>query len=124
MGKFSLIEWEKVLGDINEYPSYEELDCFLATRIRTLEALQNAKDNLKTSKSTQNQASTASTFSMNALNVKCVLCNGKHLFSCDSFKQLSTVHRKEIVKEKHLCFNCLKSGHSSKTCRNKKLLSL
>ncbi|XP_043474987.1 uncharacterized protein LOC122506733, partial [Leptopilina heterotoma] len=75
MGKFSLIEWEKVLGDKNEYPSYEELDCFLATRIRTLEALQNAKDNLKSTKSTQNQASTASTFSMNAINVKCILCN-------------------------------------------------
>lgn len=93
----------------------------MATRIRTLEALQNARDNLKNVKPTHSRSNTASSFSTNVLNIKCVLCNGKHyLFGCDSFKHLSSIHKKQIVKEKHLCFNCLKSGHGSKNCRNKK----
>lgn len=44
LSKFSLIEWEKNLGDSNEFPSYEKLDTFLGIRIRTLEAIQSAKD--------------------------------------------------------------------------------
>lgn len=52
------------------------------------------------------------------LNVKtpCMLCqkNGHKLHSCTQGKSLE--ERMKYIKEKKLCYGCLKPGHSAKNC--------
>ena len=48
---------------------------------------------------------------------KCVLCHNAHvIFSCKQFKDMKPEERFQMAKDKHLCFNCLKPGHSSSRC--------
>ena len=43
---------------------------------------------------------------------KCILCDNQHIFfKCNRYKSLDPTDRLNLVKEKNLCFNCLKSGH-------------
>lgn len=47
----------------------------------------------------------------------CKLCDQKHsLFRCPAFKAKSVEDRWKIVKEKRICFACLRAGHSIGTC--------
>ena len=47
---------------------------------------------------------------------KCVLCDNKHrFFKCNKYKSLDPADRLNLVKEKNLCFNCLKSGHRTQS---------
>ncbi|XP_063955063.1 uncharacterized protein LOC135153986 [Lytechinus pictus] len=49
--------------------------------------------------------------------VDCVLCDKDHgIFSCNLFKDMKPEERLQMAKDKHLCFNCLKPGHSSSKC--------
>ena len=49
----------------------------------------------------------------------CVLCGEKHkLLYCDSFKKLQPVQRLKVVKDHHLCENCLLSNHVTADCRS------
>ena len=46
-----------------------------------------------------------------------VLCSGPHsIFRCEEFRRLKPQERYKMACDKHLCFNCLKSGHRSSTC--------
>ncbi|XP_033251864.1 uncharacterized protein LOC117190994 isoform X1 [Drosophila miranda] len=48
----------------------------------------------------------------------CSVCNGKHdLENCNSFAQLELEKKWLHVRERKLCFNCLKYGHRSQKCR-------
>ncbi|XP_060585528.1 uncharacterized protein LOC132741396 [Ruditapes philippinarum] len=54
-------------------------------------------------------------------NISCPLCQGPHNIDvCASFLKKSVVDRKTFIKEKRLCFGCLRSGHVSKMCRKRK----
>lgn len=48
---------------------------------------------------------------------KCVCCekSGHPLFKCQKFIELNVTQRSKVVKEAHLCYNCLKS-HKGKDC--------
>ena len=47
----------------------------------------------------------------------CPLCSQQHsLFGCQAFKNASLEKRLEVVKQKRLCFNCLRAGHRSTAC--------
>ena len=50
-------------------------------------------------------------------NQQCSYCSGGH-FSHECTKYKTVNARKDRVMSLKLCFNCLKPGHSSKTCRN------
>lgn len=48
----------------------------------------------------------------------CPMCNKKHpLYSCQSFLSSDVQNRLKLVHDKHLCENCLNSGHTSQDCR-------
>lgn len=49
----------------------------------------------------------------------CILCqDAKHqLHACSKFTEMSLVERRNYVKDKKLCYGCLKAGHSAKDCR-------
>ena len=50
-------------------------------------------------------------------NQQCSYCSGGH-FSHECTKYKTVNARKDRVMSLKLCFNCLKPGHSSKTCRS------
>ena len=50
--------------------------------------------------------------------LKCNVCSGKHMaYVC--LKDKPTEEVRQIVKEKHLCFNCLSSRHGQGNCQSK-----
>lgn len=97
----SLKQWEMQLGASSDYPTYQQLDEFLSTRIRALEAIQACKssvEKVKVSKLTLIKSHTASSKS------KCIMCKESHpLFKCSSFKALPVEKRREIA-QKNNCF--------------------
>src|SRR6185369_7069435 len=49
----------------------------------------------------------------------CITCKQNHLlFQCKSFGELSVEARRNLVKDKQLCFNCLRSGHRISACKS------
>jgi len=49
----------------------------------------------------------------------CVSCNGNHaLHKCDNFRKLPVRERRNLVKGKKNCFNCLGRGHMSRECKS------
>ncbi|XP_033228908.1 uncharacterized protein LOC117180520 [Belonocnema kinseyi] len=114
----SLKEWEMHLGSETDYPTFKKLDDFLATRVRTLEAIQLSKGNLpekgKINKGQSVKGHNAFTIS------KCLMCQeNHHLFKCKQFRELSIDQRKELVLRHHCCLNCLTPGHKPYNCSSK-----
>ncbi|XP_062541861.1 uncharacterized protein LOC134209855 [Armigeres subalbatus] len=51
---------------------------------------------------------------------QCIACSEKHfLFLCPVFAKMSVAQRRELVSQKHLCWNCFKSGHLARSCTSK-----
>lgn len=47
----------------------------------------------------------------------CIMCNERHaLYSCQQFLNLSLKDRLKFIHDKHLCINCMRSGHNVDTC--------
>ncbi len=71
-----------------------------------------------------NKQSTAATESTKSTPppTKCILCEGDHqLYACSQFKSLTPDRRFEFVREKKLCFSCLRTGsHSIRWCKYKR----
>ena len=49
----------------------------------------------------------------------CVFCELSNHKSTDCHKVLDLAHRREIVKRKKLCFNCMGFGHTASNCRSR-----
>ena len=50
-------------------------------------------------------------------SINCKFCSNSHYSSqCDKYQSLES--RKDRIKELHLCFNCLTSGHGVSTCKS------
>lgn len=58
-----------------------------------------------------------------AADVKSVICSfcksAHHIFRCENFLQIPVKERKSFVKQKNLCFNCLREGHGARNCPSK-----
>lgn len=51
---------------------------------------------------------------------KCISCGEAHsLYKCAKFLKLTLAKRKQFVKDKNLCINCLRAGHMCKDCPSK-----
>ena len=50
----------------------------------------------------------------------CLMCDNKshRIWNCQVFKGKPVDQRSKIAVEKHLCFRCLRKGHSSRKCEN------
>ncbi|XP_032405324.1 uncharacterized protein LOC116710411 [Xiphophorus hellerii] len=68
---------------------------------------------------TQVVTETESTKQRSNIKPPCMLCqdNGHKLHSCPQFKGKSLEERRKCIKDKRLCYGCLKPGHSAKDCR-------
>lgn len=106
--------WELQLGDTDQYPSYEVLEQFLASRIRALENLAPTGTKFK-----RNTVSIQSHLA-NTKTIKCPLCQKTHYLSaCPEFQRKTGDQRRELVKQLHCCFNCLSSRHQRNDCKSK-----
>ena len=74
----------------------------------------------ETTGSTAGPPSTAST-AATSTSKKCEHCDGSgHLIGrCHKFKRLKRDEKLEVIKNKNLCFCCLKTGHGSKECEKR-----
>ncbi|KYM98772.1 hypothetical protein ALC62_10500 [Cyphomyrmex costatus] len=116
LDKSSRKAWELKLGDTVEYPRYRELDQFLTSRIRALDAIAPATASEKsptTSKKKNLASHTAST-----VPFSCALCKANHLlYQCSTFLKL-TPSQREFIKNQKRCVNCFSAKHSVKECTN------
>ncbi|XP_063915672.1 uncharacterized protein LOC135131754 [Zophobas morio] len=118
-------EWESRLK-ANELPTWKQMVEFLKQRCLTLESMEfnlsNHNVNSAPLKKTQNAEVPVRKnyqFVNNQNTIACVMCKGHHnLFHCPKFLELSINERIEHVKRWKICFNCLKGGHDSRTCRS------
>lgn len=121
LDKNSRREWETKLGDQAEYPTYKDLDSFLGTRIRTLEAMASCPDN---SRNNQNKAKAgpnkAVRSHLSTHTYNCIVCSGSHpIYQCDTFKAKPVNERLAIMRENKRCFNCFNTGHFPVDCKSK-----
>ena len=75
------------------------------------------KDNIKQVGVSSQQPNQQTKQSNQKTNQQCSYCSGGH-FSHECTKYKTVNARKDRVMSLKLCFNCLKPGHSSKTCRS------
>lgn len=99
--------------DPKALPALEEFFVFLELRSQALQACRKAN---KKSNSTSHV--TAGAESGSVKNGKCICCNGDmhKLRDCQKFKGMTVLDRRVFVKEKRLCFNCLRTGHLVTNC--------
>lgn len=112
-------EWERSIKG-NEIPTFEELTDFLNEKCQMLETLYlNQNDKVTTNNKREQKTSHNSnkihqvkSFANNTpLNVSCIICNKSHyIYQCPEFNKLTIQERLKRVKEKGLCFNCLRNN--------------
>ena len=103
-----------------EQPSLINLEKWLQDRV--MASKDPLLPSLKTNKSRFNGVNRAPTAAELQNQIKkCVCCGNSHnLYQCDTYKSKTNSKKLEFVKLKELCFNCLQSSHSVKTCPSKR----
>ncbi|XP_047534361.1 uncharacterized protein LOC125069000 [Vanessa atalanta] len=130
LGSVTSMKWEEHRNNLPDSPTLEQFNKFLKDRADILETYNHSKsrfDSLShpnTNKSNKGHkgGQTRGSFSAQLItqdNMKnCVVCNGQHrIYDCSNFKSKSVVQRQELVSKFKLCRNCLRTGHTSYTCR-------
>ncbi|CAI6376545.1 unnamed protein product [Macrosiphum euphorbiae] len=107
-------------------PSIQEYLSFLNQRCLTLESIETrsnyAKVALPSPYATNNKQlapkkrSYTTAFAATDKSVSsCTLCNGQHaLYACQGFLGIPASERREHVRSKRLCYNCLRPDHMSR----------
>ncbi|XP_076660035.1 uncharacterized protein LOC143363312 [Halictus rubicundus] len=119
--------WTLRAGDDTKFPSFEEFQTFIDTRVRALEDFDSgasgkigASSSLSASRPSRNPAhSHLATASKNSQGA-CPLCKAHHYLGyCSSFLAKSPRQRLEIVKRLSCCPNCLSYNHAISSCASK-----
>ncbi|KAL7724934.1 hypothetical protein ACLKA6_007538 [Drosophila palustris] len=110
------IEGSRELDD----PTVEDLFRFLDRRCEEFELSQREAEPDKRIATEQPKVKRSSQ-ALVAMEVSCAKCNSKEhtLYTCPQFSDLTVEQRRTFVKERTLCFNCLKAGHISRKCESK-----
>ncbi|XP_068158182.1 uncharacterized protein [Drosophila tropicalis] len=110
-------EWIDKSQDI-ENPTIEELLKFLDSRCDRLE-LSQVVDHVASKPRDEKGKRQART--MLAITGNCMKSHStEHILSvCPQFQSLTIKQRYTFAKEKHMCFNCLKTGHGVSACGSK-----
>lgn len=120
-------EWETLLGDQTTLPAFHKLKSFLATRIRTVTALEEQKEGShksegRAAKSGGNQKTTRvhQATKQKRASEQCGICKGNHfILFCGAYKSKSARERKAVLVELKLCYNCL-GRHQVAVCRSER----
>ncbi|XP_071057598.1 uncharacterized protein [Onthophagus taurus] len=116
-------DWES-MNTINKLPTLDELVNFLNERRNLLESIQSKNVDVRRGHATESSSVKRDKISSltvtETVKYKCFICEGNHsAFQCEQFKVLSAEERIELVKQKGLCFNCLRAGHTSQQCKSR-----
>ncbi|XP_033222821.1 uncharacterized protein LOC117176677 [Belonocnema kinseyi] len=119
--KSSLEKWDETIK-IGEFPKLEDLTDFLyrtAARISKRKNDNTAKDatDKDSPPSKKRKDDGKRQVFVTATSNKCPLCTEPHyLFKCSKFLALTVEERIKVVKDAHLCFNCLRN-HKARDCK-------
>ncbi|XP_067629658.1 uncharacterized protein [Eurosta solidaginis] len=122
------MDWAKYASAIKPYPTIADFSNWLtevANLVCTLQDCEgrrsrvvlhavenNNKENVKVEKDRLKGTAT------------CAICRGQHkVHTCKKFLESNAANRWAEVKRHHLCFSCLKNGHSARECRNRVMCS-
>ncbi|XP_055922749.1 uncharacterized protein LOC129953531, partial [Eupeodes corollae] len=107
--------WAEERASSDECSTIEQFVEFLENRCSCLESCYTSTRASKTSTKTQNSVRTH----LVETKVVCPMCTEDHILpSCKTFIRSDVNARRNFVKEKGLCFNCLRNGHASNKCRS------
>lgn len=111
-------EWETSCTD-SSIPTFKQFIDFLSQRCQILESVSNKT--LPTNSIYHNpglQKAKPSSVHVATSSQACAYCKKNHfLYQCESFRNLTADKRFKIVKNSHICINCLKSkSHGLKEC--------
>ncbi|XP_062530828.1 uncharacterized protein LOC119630214 isoform X1 [Bombyx mori] len=119
--------WEEHRNKLSEPPTLNQFIFFIENQINLLEKIEeNSKINLKSKETNNNNYNNKSTnyiIQSNSNQIqsnhsKCPLCNENHLlYTCKTFRSLPTEVRIEKAKNLKVCMNCLRLGHTDRTCK-------
>ena len=119
-------KWRKIglsaLESSSRIPDFGEFVKFIAKQAREAcnplfgeEAYKEASARPSRVQSTHYAADTS------GAKFRCAVCGDDHgVHSCKKFSELSVNARYEVVRDKGLCFSCLRGGHRSRDCRSKR----
>ncbi|XP_053733154.1 uncharacterized protein LOC128765925 isoform X2 [Synchiropus splendidus] len=128
----------QVINERQEFPEFKEFVSFMhmeaeiacnpITSFHALNSSETHADKLPSKERrnrsnvlhTQTSTETHPPSKTNA-NPLCMFCLSisHRLHRCPNFRRTSLDERREFVKDKRLCFGCLKPGHSAKECHRK-----
>ncbi|KYN02007.1 hypothetical protein ALC62_07184 [Cyphomyrmex costatus] len=112
-------DWELEIGkrDTDSMPSLEALLEFLTTRAHTLELVEGSKNKQEHAKYNALKKAGKKVNVAAIPQAACVICEGQHHVSkCEKLQKMSVPERREEVKKRQLCFNCLRKGHYIQAC--------
>ena len=112
-------QWE-IASPGTSLQTYEALKTFIETRCNALEAstpspkqFYSEHKNQSQQNSQQHNQSYAGTQSIET----CLCCGQEHrLYTCPKYNGLTIDEKTDFIKEKRLCFNCLRYGHRLQDC--------
>ena len=132
-------EWiEKVVGS-DPFPSFDEFAEFIASKSKianhslwaahgTSERAHQGSMKLTPelnkvrsySNASQSASFLASDQDRDTKHIVCPVCGGGHKSAkCAVFANISLSERKQVIRDKNMCFGCLGLGHRSKSCRSR-----
>ena len=113
-------EWQ-LSNAYGKLQSMEQLRKFLERRARALGASGRSLETTRElTREKRAERETCQSYQSNSMS--CPVCKKAHrIYACPAFLSLSLNERHQRIKELRLCFNCLKEGHSIKSCSSKKL---
>lgn len=111
----TLRKWEQIKTSFAT-PTLDNLTEFLKERAYLLESLEQNKTVNAIDDKRHRKVKALVTKNV-ALKANCSFCRKEHFVqNCPELLKLNTNERLEEVKKKHLCLNCLRSGHMVKQC--------
>ncbi|XP_051858192.1 uncharacterized protein LOC127565105 [Drosophila albomicans] len=118
--KLTLSLWEQSLVDKSKIPAWQDMSTFLYERYRTLEAVEDVKQNNSQNSTAGPSRPQQSSKRINSFKARvtqrgksCDLCSKENhpVRVCPSFLEMSVNDRMSYIKQKSLCLNCFARGH-------------
>lgn len=121
-------KWEEK-RDRNDQPTFDEMIEFLdaqAAQVQNHSMVGTLQVTTTNKRSNQPTSSSSSRAKQPANDARCVSCNdtGHKIYDCPEFLPLTFTQRKSVVDYSDLCHNCLKPGHTSQNCWDKRACKL
>lgn len=112
-------EWRKRTEDLSEPPMAEEMVEFLRKQSRAVpdDSVSHPERDSYARPNRPNKPVHKTVMRTQLPPGKCFFCQADHaIYACSQFKQKAVRQRRDWVKTKELCFNCLSPNHRSGDC--------